>query len=82
MAITVLFVALLAPFYILLALPVIGTRCASKVSLGDGGNASLMRRMRVHANFAENVPIAVILLGLAESIRARGIGRYIVGAVL
>ena len=37
-----------------------------KVSVGDGGNEALLRRMRAHANYAENMPIFVILLGLLE----------------
>lgn len=37
-----------------------------KVSVGDGGNEILLRRIRAHANYAENMPIFVILLGLLE----------------
>jgi uncharacterized protein len=33
---------------------------------GDGGHASLQRAPRVYANFAEYVPLALILLALAE----------------
>jgi uncharacterized protein len=34
--------------------------------LGDGGNEALLRRIRIHGNLAENVPIFLILLGLVE----------------
>ncbi|MGH6872129.1 MAG: MAPEG family protein [Rhizomicrobium sp.] len=37
-----------------------------KAGLGDGGNAALLTRMRMHGNLAENVPIFLILLGLVE----------------
>ena len=37
-----------------------------KVSVGDGGNEALLRRIRAHANYGENMPIFVILLGLLE----------------
>src|SRR5262245_10295037 len=37
-----------------------------KISVGDGGNEALLRRIRAHANFAENAPIVLILLGLLE----------------
>jgi uncharacterized membrane protein YecN with MAPEG domain len=36
------------------------------VSTGDGGDKLLARRIRGHANAAEQVPIALILLALAE----------------
>lgn len=41
-------------------------RRAFKVSVGDGGNEAVLRRMRAHANYAENMPIVLILLGLIE----------------
>ena len=36
------------------------------ISIGDQDNLALRTRMRTHANFAENVPIFLILLGLTE----------------
>ncbi|MGZ8311130.1 MAG: MAPEG family protein [Allosphingosinicella sp.] len=41
-------------------------RRAFKVSVGDGGNEALLRRIRAHANYCENMPIFLILLGLIE----------------
>lgn len=70
MAITAVYASLLALFYIVLSIRVIGSRRGAKVSIGDGGNAMLLRRIRVHGNFAEYVPISLILLGLAESLAA------------
>jgi uncharacterized membrane protein YecN with MAPEG domain len=37
-----------------------------KVGLGDGGNEALLRRIRAHGNYAENMPIFLILIGLVE----------------
>jgi uncharacterized protein len=34
-----------------------------KVSVGDGGHEPLLRRMRAQANFIENAPFVLILLG-------------------
>jgi uncharacterized membrane protein YecN with MAPEG domain len=36
------------------------------VSIGDGGNEALIRRMRAHANFIESAPFLVILIALIE----------------
>jgi uncharacterized membrane protein YecN with MAPEG domain len=43
-----------------------------KVSIGDGGNEALIRRMRAHANYGENMPVVLILLGLTELAGADG----------
>lgn len=37
-----------------------------KVSVGTGGNEMIERRMRAQLNFAENVPLILILIGLIE----------------
>jgi uncharacterized protein len=45
---------------------VVTARRAAQVRIGDGGDEGVLRRMRAHANFAENVPIFLILLGAVE----------------
>jgi uncharacterized membrane protein YecN with MAPEG domain len=37
-----------------------------KIGLGDGGNEALLRRIRAHGNYAENMPIVLILIALIE----------------
>ena len=37
-------------------------RGSEKVSIGDGGNDLVIRRMRAHANLVENAPFAVLLI--------------------
>ena len=66
MTITPVYAAILALMYVALSVRVIGARRSARVALGDGGNGALLRRQRVHANFAEYVPIALILMTLAE----------------
>jgi uncharacterized membrane protein YecN with MAPEG domain len=68
MQVTAFYAALLTPLFIVLSVRVIATRRETGAPLGDGGSAELLRRMRVQANFAEYVPLALILLGLAESL--------------
>ncbi len=41
-------------------------RHAANVSVGDGGNEALIRRMRAQANFVEQTPLTVVLAGLVE----------------
>jgi uncharacterized membrane protein YecN with MAPEG domain len=41
-------------------------RTTEKISIGDGGNDLLMRRMRAHANFGEQVPITLIAIAAIE----------------
>lgn len=41
-------------------------RRSEKVSVGDGGNEKVIRRMRAHANFVEFTPFVLILLVLIE----------------
>lgn len=52
--------------YFVLTMRVGQLRHAHGVSLGDGGNDALLSRIRAHANFAEFVPIILILMGLIE----------------
>ena len=41
-------------------------RTKAKISIGDGGNDVLIRRMRAHANFVEYAPFILILIALIE----------------
>lgn len=41
-------------------------RMGERISVGDGGSAALITKMRAHANFTENTPLFLILLGLNE----------------
>lgn len=69
MPITALYAGLLAPLFVFLAFRVIALRRKHQVGIGDGGHSDLLRAMRVHANFAEYVPITLLLLALAESLQ-------------
>ena len=64
--VTPLVASLLAVLYLILSVRVIGARRTERVSLGDKGNAQVLRRMRVHSNFAEYTPLALLLLLMLE----------------
>jgi uncharacterized protein len=60
------YASLLALLYFILTVRVIRIRRKERMPLGDRGNPRLQRAMRVHANFAEYVPLALILLTFVE----------------
>lgn len=66
MTVTPIYAGILGLLFMVLSLRVIGRRRALDVSLGDGGDRILLRRRRAHANFAEYVPIVLLLMTLAE----------------
>ncbi|MEZ5844152.1 MAG: MAPEG family protein [Hyphomicrobiaceae bacterium] len=82
MPITTLYAALLTPLLVVLIFRVVGARRSGSVEIGDGGDRALLRRMRCHANFVETVPMALILMGLAESLKAPAPVLHAIGAAL
>jgi len=64
--ITLLFASLQVLLMIMLLSRVVRRRRHLRVGIGDGGDELLARRIRVHANFIENVPIAMTLMALLE----------------
>jgi uncharacterized membrane protein YecN with MAPEG domain len=66
MVVTPLYAGLLAFWFLLLTLRVVQERHSAKVSLDDRGTPALQRRVRGHANFAEYVPLALLLLAILE----------------
>jgi uncharacterized membrane protein YecN with MAPEG domain len=56
----------LGTFQMLLLFYVARGRGRFRTGIGDGGHDGLIRRIRIHANLAENLPIFLILLGLVE----------------
>jgi uncharacterized membrane protein YecN with MAPEG domain len=64
--VTAFFAGILAFLYLGLAFHVIIRRYRLKLLVGDGGDADMTNRIRAHANFAEWVPFALLLMGLDE----------------
>jgi hypothetical protein len=63
---TALYAALLGLFYIALSFKVIAKRRQFQVGIGCNGEMALERAVRVHGNFAEYVPFALLLMFMAE----------------
>jgi len=82
MTITAFYASLLAILFLFLSLRVIGWRREQRVELGHGEDLQLLRRMRVHANFAEYVPLTLLLMALAESMAPPRPLVHLVGVIL
>lgn len=65
MIVTPLYAGLLGLWYLLLSLRVVKER-GKGISLGDGGDAAMLRVIRGHGNFNEYVPLILVLMGLLE----------------
>lgn len=66
MSIVPIYAAFLGILFFVLSIRIIRLRRSLKIGLGDNSNPILLRAMRVHSNFAEYVPLCLILLGFAE----------------
>jgi uncharacterized membrane protein YecN with MAPEG domain len=64
--VTLFYGSLLGVFYIYLTLLVLHQRNKQQIGLGDGGDKKFNQLIRAHANFAEYVPLALILMLMAE----------------
>ena len=82
MTITAFYASLLALLFVFLSFRVIGWRRLVKVEIGHGDDNQLLRRMRMHANFAEYVPFTLLLMAMAESMTAPRPLIHLVGLLL
>jgi uncharacterized protein len=66
MSVVSTYTAVLVVLFVVLSIRVVRLRGRLGVAIGDGGNGQLLRAVRVHSNFAEYVPIAVLSMYFAE----------------
>lgn len=66
LAITGFYAGLLGLLYIVLSIKIIRLRLKFKVGIGDGDNPELTKAIRIHGNFSEYIPLALILLACFE----------------
>ena len=64
--VTSLYAPILAAIYIVLSVRTLALRRALKIGIGTGGSERLLRASRAHGNFAEYVPLTLILVVLLE----------------
>lgn len=65
MIVTPLYAGLLTLLFVLLSLRVVQLR-QKGIPLGDGGDPKMLRVIRGHANFAEYVPLALVMMAILE----------------
>jgi len=82
MHITGLYGGLLALIALFLWTRVSAARVQLGISTLDGGNRDLADRIRRHGNFAEHVPLALVLLGVLELDGTRPAILHALGATL
>jgi uncharacterized membrane protein YecN with MAPEG domain len=82
MTVTLLYASLLTLWFIILSVRVIRYRGTASISLGDGGDPILQRRIRGHGNFVDYAPLALILMGLLEFAGAGTVLLHTIGGLL
>ncbi len=82
MLITPIYASFLGLIFVFLAFRVIRLRRRLSVGIGSDESMPLKRASRVHANFAEYVPMSLILLFFLEQIPNNQIYIHIMGAAL
>lgn len=80
--ITALYAALIGIWAVVLSNYVSINRGRLKTMHGDGGNPEMAAIIRRHANLTEYVPLALILLGLAETSGMPAWWMHVLGIVL
>ncbi|MCD1626493.1 MAPEG family protein [Seohaeicola saemankumensis] len=80
--ITALYAGLLGLIYLVISGWVVRVRMQQKVFAGDKGDPVMANAIRVHANFAEYVPICLFLILLAEMQGAPSLALHLLGVAL
>jgi uncharacterized membrane protein YecN with MAPEG domain len=80
--VTALWAALNALLALGLAVNVSLQRRRLQIGIGDGGNPEMLQAIRVHANNAEYLALALVLLAIIEILRAPTLAIYVLGGLL
>lgn len=81
-SIIILYAGILGLMAVILAAPAGLLRGKLGISVGDGGNMGLLLAMRRHGNFAESVPILLIIIGFLEMNGVSGTAIHAMGSIL
>ena len=75
-----LYAALLALLFVALSIRTLRMRRKLRIAIGDAGNEVMLRAMRVHSNFAEYVPLSLLLIYFVEASEASSLFVHALGA--
>ncbi|ASP49136.1 MAPEG family protein [Cognaticolwellia beringensis] len=82
LSLTGFYASLLGLLYIGLSINIIRVRLSAQIGIGTNGNKTLAKRVRIHGNFSEYVPLALILLGCYEINGASAFMLHMLGGAL
>jgi len=82
MHITPLYASVLAILFVALSVRTLRMRHRLKIAVGDAGNQALLRAIRVHSNFAEYVPLSLLLISFVEMSGASALLVHFLGLCL
>lgn len=80
--ITLLYAGLLGLLFLLLSFWVVKRRAQFKVMIGEGEAPELLAAIRTHGNFAEYVPLTLLLMALCELAGAGALWLHLGGDML
>lgn len=81
MQIVPLYAAALSLLFVFLSVRIIRLRRTLRIGIGHADNKQMLRAQRVHANFAEYVPLTLLLLAFVEMQNAHAILVHLLCAV-
>lgn len=82
LSITPIYGGVLALLFVYLSYATIKIRLNHKISVGTGDDKTMIKAMRVHANFAEYTPLALLLMIMAELQGAPFWAMHLLGVLL
>ena len=82
MLVTPYYAAIFGLIFVILSFRVIRIRQRLGVAIGDGEDPGLHRAIRVHGNFTEYVPFALLLVYFAEDISQNTLFGHALGSLL
>ncbi|WP_372893536.1 MAPEG family protein [Rhodosalinus sp.] len=80
--VTPIYAGLLGLLFVGLSLWVVMGRVRTRAASGDAGDPALSDAIRAHGNFAEYVPLALILMAMGEALGMPAVALHLYGAAL
>lgn len=80
--VTPIFAAILSLLFVFLTVRTLRLRRRFRIAVGDSGNLEMLRAVRAHGNFAEYVPLTLLLIYFVEQLHGHSWLIYTLGSVL